>query len=235
MNKDINILINNNIDVYGDIGYYTEKIRGYLEEIQATVNNLNQNKDNKDMYLELIKKLKIETLNLGFKNITNKINEQLTSEYNENLYMELFPIIKDNAHVLKSYLESKVSFQDKVIVADDSKIIRDFIFRTFKENFEVIEAKNGSETIELLKQHNKVSLLFLDLNMPEVSGFEVLEYLTQEKLFNQIPVCIITGDDTKDTVSKACLYPIIDVLNKPFNEKDLHRLLDKAKHISENN
>ncbi len=235
MNKDLQILTTNNIDVYGDIEYYTLKIKNYLEKIQTTVNELNVNKDNENKYLELIKQLKLETLNMGFKNITKIIDNQLFSEYSPTFYNELFAAIKENAHILKKYLESEVQINNKVIVADDSKIIREFIVKVFKDNFEILEAKDGTETLELIKEHDTVSLLFLDLNMPETSGFEVLEYLKNEKKFKDIPVCIITGDDTKDTVSKACLYPIIDVLTKPFNEKDLYRLLEKAKHIKENN
>lgn len=61
--------------------------------------------------------------------------------------------------------------------------------------------------------------------MPNVDGFEVLEYFKNNNLFTKIPVAIVTGDDSKETVNKAFAYPIVDVLNKPFNERDIKRIV----------
>lgn len=61
--------------------------------------------------------------------------------------------------------------------------------------------------------------------MPDLNGFEVLEYLKNNNLIKKIPVVIITGDDTEETINKAFSYPILDILNKPFNEKNIERIL----------
>ena len=63
--------------------------------------------------------------------------------------------------------------------------------------------------------------------MPNVDGFQVLEYLNNNGLFGKVPVTIITGDDSKDTVMKAFDYPIVDVLNKPFTESAVKNVVSK--------
>ena len=70
--------------------------------------------------------------------------------------------------------------------------------------------------------------MLLDLNMPNVNGFEVLEYFKTNGLFTKIPVSIITGDDSRETVTRAFTYPIADVLAKPFNERDVKRVVEKT-------
>ena len=69
--------------------------------------------------------------------------------------------------------------------------------------------------------------MLLDLNMPNVNGFQVLEYFDKNNLFEKIPVAIITGVDTKDEISKTLMYPIVDILAKPFNEANVKNVIDK--------
>ena len=63
--------------------------------------------------------------------------------------------------------------------------------------------------------------------MPKVDGFAVLEYMEQNNLFVKIPVSIITGDDSKNTINRTFSYPIVDVLQKPFNERDIKSVVDR--------
>ena len=63
--------------------------------------------------------------------------------------------------------------------------------------------------------------------MPNVDGFAVLDYMDKNNLFDKVPVAIITGVDTKDDISKAFMYPIIDVINKPFNEKNIKKVIER--------
>ncbi len=70
--------------------------------------------------------------------------------------------------------------------------------------------------------------MLLDLNMPNVNGIEVLEYFKNNSLFNKIPVSIITGEDSNDEIEKALAYPVIEVLTKPFNERDIKRVVEKT-------
>ena len=83
-------------------------------------------------------------------------------------------------------------------------------------------------------QNNDVYAILLDLNMPGINGFDVLKYLKEYNLIEKIPVVIITGDDTEETIQKAFDYPILDVLNKPFNDKSIEKILISIKSFYEN-
>ena len=64
--------------------------------------------------------------------------------------------------------------------------------------------------------------------MPGVNGFEVLDYLKENDLFNKYPVSIITGADDRDTITRAFEYKIVDMLQKPFNERDVKRIVERT-------
>jgi putative two-component system response regulator len=117
-----------------------------------------------------------------------------------------------------------------ILVVDDSDLITNFISKIFNDSFEVIMAHDGKEAIDILTTivDNKISGILLDLNMPNIDGFEVLDYFKDNNLFNKYPVSIITGADDKNSIDRAFTYPIIDMLQKPFNERDVKRVVEKT-------
>ena len=64
--------------------------------------------------------------------------------------------------------------------------------------------------------------------MPNVNGFTVLDYFKSNNLFDKIPVSIITGINDKETIEKAFMYPIVDMLQKPFNESSVKNVVEKT-------
>lgn len=121
-----------------------------------------------------------------------------------------------------------------IIVADDSNIIVNIVKRAFDGEYNVISAENGQKAIELLQNNNLDDIvgMLLDLNMPEVDGFAVLDYLNNNNLFGKVPVSIITGDDDMDVVSKAFEYNIIDMLKKPFTVDNVKKIVEKTISIT---
>lgn len=119
--------------------------------------------------------------------------------------------------------------KDILMVVDDSSVITSFVEKIFKDEYEVLKAKNGVEAIQIIRNNfNKNFVgMFLDLNMPNFNGFQVLDTFKANNLFKKIPVFILIGDDTKDSINKVFSYPIVDVLNKPFNENDIKDCLAK--------
>ena len=73
----------------------------------------------------------------------------------------------------------------------------------------------------------KIIAVLLDLNMPDLNGFAVLDYFNQRNLFDKIPVSIITGDNSRETMNRVFSYKIVDVLIKPFNAYDIERVVSK--------
>lgn len=120
-----------------------------------------------------------------------------------------------------------------ILVADDSSIIRDFVKEIFSKDYNILMASNGQEVINIIKSNpNGIIAVLLDLNMPIVDGFGVLEYFKENNLFSKIPVSIISGASDKDSIDKAFTYPIVDMLNKPFSKENVKNVIEKTINYS---
>ena len=120
------------------------------------------------------------------------------------------------------------NLQQTILVADDSSIIRDFIKEIFNDKYDVLMASNGQEVINIVKANSDITALLLDLNMPNIDGFGVLEYFKNNDLFNKIGVSVISGASDKDSINRAFSYDIVDMLNKPFNINNVKNVLEKT-------
>lgn len=252
--KDVNFLINNEIDVnaslelFGDVETYNETLGDFLETVGEKLDDMEDFKEKSDMlnYSILVHSLKSDSKYLGFKKLAElSLNHEMESKANNvdyvyNNYDELMKEASRIIEIVKQYLGKtemvievlKPKVHDKkIIVADDSDLIRNLIMRMFDDEYEVVLAKNGREALQLIHSDDSIYGMLLDLNMPEVDGFGVLEFLKINGYFVKLPVAIITGDDTKETVAKAFTYPIVDVLNKPFNERDIKRVLNSMENF----
>lgn len=125
-----------------------------------------------------------------------------------------------------------------ILVADDSSIVRNFVAKIFSDTYQVESAEDGEEALNIIKANkdneNLVAIL-LDLNMPVLDGFAVLDYMKENKLLKKIPVSIITGDSSKKTIDRAFTYNIVDMLGKPFADKDIKRVVEKTLYFKEMN
>lgn len=122
-----------------------------------------------------------------------------------------------------------------VIVVDDSEMIRNVMTKALEDEYTVVGAKDGREAIEAVSNNadsNMVCML-LDLNMPVYDGFMVLNYFKTYNLFKKIPVFIISGDDSKDTIDRAFGYEIVDMLNKPFSIENVKNAVYRAINLKQ--
>lgn len=90
-------------------------------------------------------------------------------------------------------------------------------------------ATDGQVALNIIKENqDDIAAMLLDLNMPNVNGFDVLEYFKQNNLFKKVPVSIISGAEEKETIDRAFTYDIVDLLAKPFNERDIKSVIEKT-------
>ena len=89
-------------------------------------------------------------------------------------------------------------------------------------------ATNGREGYALLTQHPELALVFLDLNMPEVNGLEVLARRAAERLHPQVPIVLVTTESTEEDEAQARSAGAWDYLRKPFQPADVERLVARA-------
>ena len=117
-----------------------------------------------------------------------------------------------------------------LLVADDSEIILNFVKKVFINEYEVLQAKDGGEAIKYLKENPNIEAFLLDLNMPGIDGFKVLEFMKGNNLFEKVPISIITGNDSREINLNAFEYPIVDILQKPFDETSLRTIVERTKN-----
>ena len=146
-------------------------------------------------------------------------------------------VVEDAPPVVQMISKEEVELSTKaILVADDSKIIRNFVNDIFSDKYEVLMASNGQEVVNIVTANpNRIAALLLDLNMPGVDGFQVLEYFNQNNLFTKIPVSIISGANDKESIDRAFKYPIVDMLNKPFNMENVKLVVEKTISLSGDN
>lgn len=90
--------------------------------------------------------------------------------------------------------------RDKILVVDDMEINREILYGIFESDYEVLLAADGRQAIELIQHVNKeLSLILLDIVMPDVDGFEVMEFLKEKELLEHIPVVMITSDTSYES------------------------------------
>ena len=247
--KDINILINNGVDVnasleiFGDMELYDETIVDFLNSVHGKLDELKKYKEVGDMnnYAILVHSLKSDAKYLGFTKLAELSyahelqskagNYGFVLEHFDELISEANRIIKlatyynDDTKVAEEVVVSNPNLK-KLLVVDDSDIIRNIIKKIFNNEFEVLSAKDGNEAITMVSNNENLIGLLLDLNMPNVDGFAVLNFFRDNNLFDKVPVAIITGDDSKETTERAFAYSVVDVLNKPFNESNVKRVVN---------
>jgi two-component system, chemotaxis family, chemotaxis protein CheY len=89
-------------------------------------------------------------------------------------------------------------------------------------------ANNGREGYALLAQHPELALVFLDLNVPEMNGLEVLARRAAERLHPQVPIVLVTTESTEEDEARARSAGAWDYLRKPFQPADVERLVARA-------
>lgn len=105
-----------------------------------------------------------------------------------------------------------------ILIADDSEINRAILVNILNTNYRLLEAENGKEVMQLLEQERyDVSLVLLDIHMPVMDGFQVLEEMQKNSLIKGIPVIIISSENSIDFIRKGYTYGVSDYISKPFD------------------
>ena len=118
-----------------------------------------------------------------------------------------------------------------ILIVEDSNMVANFIKKVFEKEYEVVMYSDGAGAIRYCsndERRSKIKACLLDLNMPNVDGFEVLDFLKERNYFVKLPVVVISGVENPETIARAKSYPIVEVLAKPFNERDVEMALHKC-------
>ena len=253
--KNNNVNVEQSLELFGDIETYNETLIEFQNGIDAKLAELNKYYNEADMtnYAIYAHSLKSDCKYFGFMTLAEiayehemqgKANNYEFVKQNFDAFMAESAKIKA---LVNSYLSdddtpvvesapvvapvAPVAEEDIILIADDSEVIRIFVKKIFDADYELAFAENGEEALSIIKEHEadgRIKAILLDLNMPKVDGFAVLDYLQSNNLMMKMPVTIISGDSSSDVINKAFNYPIIDMLNKPFSEDKIRSAVEKT-------
>ena len=248
--KSNGVDLNKSLEIFGDMETYNATLPDFLQGLKEKIDQLKNYKASADMqnYAILVHSLKSDARYFGFMMLGDMAyNHELQSKVNniDYVYQNFDALMNEVIRVMKvvsMYLgvedasssvieEVKQRPLDmKILVVDDSRVVISFVQKIFSDTYQVITAKDGAEAISLIEgdQEGKIACMLLDIYMPNVNGFGVLEYFKTHNLYSKIPVSVITGAYTQEIINMAKQYPIVDLLAKPFNENNVKDVILKT-------
>lgn len=114
--------------------------------------------------------------------------------------------------------------RNQVLIVDDTEMNRAMLADMLSADYEVVEASNGREAIETLYQkQDEISLVLLDIVMPDMDGFEVLAVMNKNGWISRIPVITISAETSSTYIDHAYDLGATDYISRPFDEKTVQR------------
>ena len=117
-----------------------------------------------------------------------------------------------------------------ILVVDDNEINRGILGEIFKSQYDILEAGNGTEAMKMIEAHeDELAAILLDIVMPEMDGYAVLEAMTQKDNLNDtIPVLMITADTSTEAERTSYQKGAADVIHKPFDPVIVDRRVSRT-------
>ena len=123
--------------------------------------------------------------------------------------------------------------KQKILIVDDSEMNRNLLMVILEDEYEIIQAKDGVQAVDYLQKHaEELSLILLDLVMPQMDGFEVLVYMNKEHWIENVPVVIISAEDAPAYIKRGYDLGVTDFIGKPFDANMVRRRVTNAILIS---
>lgn len=244
--KSVNLVINRGgTDYLLDISlvnFNGNKLIMVIENLFDSSMGLNINNGNNKSKEDIRMQSMIDNVSDSLLKIYNVFNSNRNNPEVNNIGNYINTILSD---ITNSYPEFNRSFKENAIsvssmgrptllIVDDDMITRNLLKKIFIDQYNIVMATNGEEAIGILEDNSNRNMfesrdnivgIFLDLVMPKMDGFGVLDYLNRNNYLSKIPVAIISGDYSKETRDRVYGYHIADMLEKPFNTEIIkHRV-----------
>ena len=123
-----------------------------------------------------------------------------------------------------SALEKLLQEKTQILLVDDSKMNRMLLREILGDGYHILEAENGQECLETLRaEAGNIALVLLDINMPGMDGFEVLKAMNANHTIEDIPVIMISSEDSDAAIRRSYELGASDYVNRPFDARIVYR------------
>ncbi|HYG39586.1 MAG TPA: response regulator transcription factor [Cytophagales bacterium] len=119
-----------------------------------------------------------------------------------------------------------------ILIVDDQIMLTDFLVYYFSKNYDVVVKKDGQSALLWLEEGNTPNAIIADINMPKITGFEFLETIKANPLFNDIPVIMLSAKDSDEDKMEYLKLGADDYLTKPFNPEELELKISSIRKTS---
>ena len=150
----------------------------------------------------------------------------------------LFPVVKPETTAIDTaLLNDKIDDNKKftILVVEDNKDFRDFVTSCLRETYNVLEAENGFQALQVLDSEGETDIVISDVMMPVMDGIELCRKIKTHINYSHIPVILLTARVNSDTMIKGLKRGADDYLTKPFNIDILLLKVDKLLKWTQNN
>ena len=121
-------------------------------------------------------------------------------------------------------LEKLLQKKSQILLVDDSTMSRMILKEILGGDYSILEAENGQECLEKMQaEAGNIALVLLDINMPVMDGFEVLKAMNVNHTIEDIPVIMISSDDSDDAIRRSYELGASDYVNRPFDARIVYR------------
>ena len=118
----------------------------------------------------------------------------------------------------------RMTDKQRILIVDDSEMNRSILAGMLEEEYDILEAENGSEGVAMLQKHGlAISLVLLDIVMPVMDGFGVLNAMNKYHWIEDIPVIMISAERSSGHIERAFELGVIDFISRPFDSRIVHR------------
>ena len=107
--------------------------------------------------------------------------------------------------------------RQKILIVDDSEMNREMLKAILGEGYKYAEAVDGAQALRMLRQDMHIDLMLLDINMPNIDGFTVLERMNQFRWIDEIPVIMISANDDRESIGRCYGLGVSDYIRRPFD------------------
>ena len=118
-----------------------------------------------------------------------------------------------------------------ILIVDDAEMNRMMLSDMLGDQYDYVEAADGREALRILEKNVSIDLILLDINMPEMNGFEVLEEMNRYHWIDEVPVIMITAEESVESMEHAYSLGVTDYIPRPFNVYIVRRRVENTLNL----